>query len=83
LLHSAGWKTALETIAANSKPTVIEQHRDGGIDPQLLASMHDKWSRTELELQEKLHEMQLKVRNTLCRPTCAVSTLISADLPLL
>jgi hypothetical protein len=63
---SAGWKTALETISANSKPTVIEHPvREGsGVDPQLLADMHDKWSRTELQLQEKLHEMQMKVRQS-------------------
>lgn len=53
----------METISANSKPTVVEHPvREGsGIDPQLLADMHDKWSRTELQLQEKLHEMQMKV----------------------
>lgn len=63
-MRSSGWKTALETIAANTKPTIIEHRGEGnnGIDPQLLASMQEHWHRAELQLAEKLSEMQQKVR---------------------
>lgn len=62
-IRSSGWKTALETIAANTKPTIIEHRGEGnnGVDPQLLASMQDHWHRAELQLAEKLQEMQQKV----------------------
>lgn len=67
---STGWKTALETISANSRPTIIEREREpappqsqgpGVVDPQLLLDLNSKWSRSQLDLQAKLDEMAQKV----------------------
>jgi hypothetical protein len=62
--HSSGWKTALETISANNKPTIIEREREPVVqqDSQALADMQGRWSRSELALQLKLEEVQHKVR---------------------
>jgi len=60
---SSGWKTALETISANNKPTIIEREREPVVqqDNQALADMQGRWSRSELALQLKLEEVQHKV----------------------
>ena len=64
-LCSSGWKTALETITANSRPVVVERERDTGpanaVDPQLLADMNSKWSRTEMGLRSEIDILTNKV----------------------
>lgn len=59
----------METISANSRPTIIErepvQQSQQGLDPQVLLDLNSQWSRSQLDLQAKLDEMAQKVSNDL------------------